>query len=47
MTRQTWRERLDARISRCKGCDGLQWDGKCPRCEPVTNAPTPFSEEVQ
>lgn len=30
---RTWRERLDARIGRCSGCDGRTWDSKCRQCD--------------
>lgn len=35
MTQRNWRERLDARIQRCPGCDDWCWDGDCRRCVPV------------
>lgn len=27
-----WRTRLDARITRCPGCDQWQWDNHCGHC---------------
>ena len=27
-----WRERLDARIDRCDGCDEWRWDRLCIAC---------------
>jgi rRNA maturation protein Nop10 len=29
---KTWRERLDARIDRCPGCDQWRFDQKCSQC---------------
>lgn len=28
----TWREQLDARISRCPSCDDWRFDGYCKAC---------------
>ena len=36
-----WRERLDAHISRCPGCDQWCWDNRCPDCNPT---PDPADE---
>ena len=30
--RMTWRERLDARIDWCPGCDWWRWDRMCTTC---------------
>ena len=32
-----WRVRLDARITRCPGCDQWRWDGVCATCNPATD----------
>ena len=32
-----WRTRLDARITRCPGCDQWRWDGVCSACNPATD----------
>ena len=32
-----WRVRLDARITRCPGCDQWRWDGVCAACNPATD----------
>lgn len=32
-TAMTWREYADARIGRCRTCDGHTWRGRCPGCE--------------
>lgn len=33
-----WRARLDARISRCPGCDQWCWDHQCPTCTTTEGA---------
>jgi len=32
-----WRVRLDARITRCPGCDQWRWDGVCAACNVATD----------
>lgn len=31
---KTWKDNLDARISRCD-CGAWCWDGRCPMCDPL------------
>jgi hypothetical protein len=30
---KTWKERLDARIDRCPGCDQWRFDQRCKVCD--------------